>query len=92
MGGGRHLSMDGTSRATGDSHAQICERVGVKSPGRLGGDQRWSSLRRQLLDHPPMALRFCCTRDISSESGFVGLQQYLLLDIPVQTALDSFSA
>jgi hypothetical protein len=45
-GGGRQLSMDGTSRVTGDSHARICERLGVKSPGRLGGDQRWSSLPR----------------------------------------------
>jgi len=39
-GGGRQLSLDGTSRVTGDCHARICERLGVKSPGRLGGDQR----------------------------------------------------
>ena len=32
-GGGRQLSMDGTSRVTGDSHARICERLGVKIPG-----------------------------------------------------------
>ena len=32
-GGGRQLSMDGTSRVTGDSHARFCERLGVKSPG-----------------------------------------------------------
>ena len=32
-GGGRQLSMDGTSRVTGDSHARICERLGVKFPG-----------------------------------------------------------
>jgi len=32
-GGGRQLSLDGTSRVTGDSHARICERLGVKLPG-----------------------------------------------------------
>src|SRR5215472_15215085 len=32
-GGGRQLSLDGTSRVTGDCHARICERLGVKSPG-----------------------------------------------------------
>ena len=32
-GGGRQLSMDGTSRVTGDSHGRICERLGVKIPG-----------------------------------------------------------
>jgi hypothetical protein len=32
-GGGRQLSMDGTSRVTGDSHARFCERLGVKFPG-----------------------------------------------------------
>jgi len=31
-GGGRQLSLDGTSRVTGDSHARICERLGVKIP------------------------------------------------------------
>jgi len=32
-GGGRQLSMDGTSRVTEDSHARFCERLGVKLPG-----------------------------------------------------------
>jgi hypothetical protein len=32
-GGGRQLSMDGTSRVTGDIHARICERLGVQIPG-----------------------------------------------------------
>jgi len=32
-GGGRQLSVDGTSRVTGDCHARICERLGVKFPG-----------------------------------------------------------
>src|ERR1017187_9933272 len=32
-GGGRQLSLDGTSRVTGDSHARFCERLGVKFPG-----------------------------------------------------------
>src|SRR5262245_21056054 len=32
-GGGRQLSMDGTSRVTGDSHARFCERLGVRFPG-----------------------------------------------------------
>ena len=31
--GGRQLSMDGTSRVTGDCHARFCERLGVKFPG-----------------------------------------------------------
>ena len=31
-GGGRQLSMDGTSRVTGDSHARFCERLGVQFP------------------------------------------------------------
>ena len=31
-GGGRQLSMDGTSRVTGDCHARFCERLGVKFP------------------------------------------------------------
>ena len=31
--GKRQLSRDGTSRVTGDSHARICERLGVKFPG-----------------------------------------------------------
>jgi transposase InsO family protein len=44
-GGGR-LSMDGTSRVTGDSHARICERLGVKPPGRLGGSGQPLSLPR----------------------------------------------
>jgi hypothetical protein len=39
-GGGRQPSLDGTSRVTGDSHARICERLGLNSPGRLGSDQR----------------------------------------------------
>src|ERR1700756_5039275 len=47
-GGGRQLSMDGTSRVTGDSHARICERLGVKIPGATRRDQRWSSLPRQV--------------------------------------------
>jgi hypothetical protein len=33
VAGGRQLSMDGTSRVTGDSHARFCERLGVKFPG-----------------------------------------------------------
>src|SRR6266853_4214645 len=32
-GGGRQLSLDGTSRVTGDCHARFCERLGVKFPG-----------------------------------------------------------
>src|ERR1700722_15675549 len=32
-GGGRQLSMDGTSRVTGDCHARFGERLGVKFPG-----------------------------------------------------------
>ena len=32
-GGGRQLSMDGTSRVTGDCHARFCERLGVRFPG-----------------------------------------------------------
>src|SRR5262252_8824167 len=32
-GGGRQLSLDGTSRVTGDCQARICERLGVKLPG-----------------------------------------------------------
>ena len=32
-GRGRQLSMDGTSRVTGDSHARFCERLGVRFPG-----------------------------------------------------------
>ena len=30
-GGGRQLSMDSTSRMTGDSHARICERLEYQS-------------------------------------------------------------
>jgi len=33
VAGGRQLSMDGTSRVTGDSHARFCERLGGKFPG-----------------------------------------------------------
>ena len=33
LGGGRQLSMDGTSRVTGDCHARFCESLGVKFPG-----------------------------------------------------------
>jgi hypothetical protein len=40
-GGGRQLSMDGTSRVTGDSHARFCERLGVKFPGPT---RRWSAM------------------------------------------------
>ena len=32
-GGGRQLSMNGTSRATGDSQERFCERLGVKLTG-----------------------------------------------------------
>jgi hypothetical protein len=32
-GGGRQPSLNGTSRVTGDCHARICERLGVKIPG-----------------------------------------------------------
>jgi hypothetical protein len=32
-GGGRQLSMDGTSRVTGDRHARFREGLGVKFPG-----------------------------------------------------------
>src|SRR5258708_27561808 len=39
-GGGRQLSMDGTSRVTGDSHARFCERLGVKFPGPTR--RRWA--------------------------------------------------
>jgi hypothetical protein len=31
-GGGRQLSMGGTSRVTGDGHARFRERLGVKFP------------------------------------------------------------
>jgi len=46
-GGGRQLSMDGTSRVTGDSHARFCERLGVKFPGatRLPGCNQWGRPR-----------------------------------------------
>ena len=36
-GGGRQLSMDDTSRVTGDSHARFCERLGVKFLGADSG-------------------------------------------------------
>ena len=32
-GGGRQPSRNGTSHVTGDCHARICERLGVKIPG-----------------------------------------------------------
>ena len=41
-GGGRQLSMDGTSRVTGDSHARFCERLGVKFPGPTR--RRWATI------------------------------------------------
>src|SRR5215831_18449615 len=44
-GGGRQLSMDGTSRVTGDSHARFCERLGVRFPGPTRRDQQWSPYR-----------------------------------------------
>ena len=43
MTGGRQLSVDGTSRVTGDGQARFCEGLGVKFPGatrpwgQLGG-------------------------------------------------------
>ena len=37
-GGGRRLSLDGTSRLTGDCHARFCERLGVKFPVKT----RWA--------------------------------------------------
>ena len=40
-GGGRQLSKDGTSRVTGDGHARICERLGVKFPGATR--RRWAT-------------------------------------------------
>jgi len=40
-GGGRQLSMDGTSRVTGDCHARFCERLGVRFPGAT---RRWSAM------------------------------------------------
>jgi hypothetical protein len=43
-GGERQLSMDGTSRVTGDSHARFCERLGVKFPG--------ATRRRSVTDVP----------------------------------------
>jgi len=33
MTGERQLSMDGTSRVTGDGQARFCEGLGVKFPG-----------------------------------------------------------
>ena len=36
MTGGRQLSVDGTSRVTGDGQARFRECLGVKSPGLLG--------------------------------------------------------
>ena len=35
--GGRQPSLNGTSRVTGDCHARICERLGVKIPGATRG-------------------------------------------------------
>jgi hypothetical protein len=32
-GGGRQLSMDGTSRVNREVYARFCERLGVKLPG-----------------------------------------------------------
>ena len=32
-GGGRRLSVDGTSRVIGDNHARFYERLGVQFPG-----------------------------------------------------------
>ncbi len=40
-GGGRQLSMNGTSRVTGDCHARFCERLGVKFPGPT---RRWLAM------------------------------------------------
>jgi hypothetical protein len=56
-GGGRQLSMDGTSRVNREVYARFCERLGVKCPGRLGGEQRWSALLRQVPDQPPAGWR-----------------------------------
>jgi hypothetical protein len=48
-GGGRQLSMDGTSRVTGDYHARFCERLGVKFPGAT---RRAMGNRRSYHDRP----------------------------------------
>ena len=37
-GGGRQLSLDGTSRVTGDGHARFREGLGVKFPGATRPD------------------------------------------------------
>jgi hypothetical protein len=47
MTGGRQLSVDGTSRVTGDGQARFREGLGVKFPGatRPGpGRPKWKSL------------------------------------------------
>ena len=46
-GGGRQLSMNGTSRVSREAQARICERLGVRFPGARLGPQ-WQ--RRRSLD------------------------------------------
>src|ERR1017187_5354614 len=57
-GGGRQLSVDGTSRVTGDCDARFCERLGVKFPGatrrcRATGIPTATALPRQTLFQQP---------------------------------------
>ena len=56
-GGGRQLSMDGTSRVSREAHARFCERLGVQFPGAT---RLVSRTRRQAR---------CCARDEGRSFG-----------------------
>src|ERR1700716_3296168 len=65
MTGGRQLSVDGTSRVTGDGQARFCESLGAKFPGAT----RLVSRRTRFLWRRP-----CCTRDEGRSFG-AGFQE-----------------
>src|SRR5271169_7214439 len=62
---GRQLSVDGTSRVTGDGQARFCEGLGVKFPGAT----RLVSRRTRFFWSTP-----CCTRDEGRSFG-AGFQE-----------------
>ena len=75
-GGGRQLSLDGTSRVTGDSHARICERLGVRLPGATrprGETPRGYSTVRQVPRRNPDLWKRWCRRKPRGSSGVQSL-------------------
>src|SRR5712692_9592438 len=78
-GGRRQLARGGTSRVTGDSHARICESLGVKFPGPTRPKGRVVKGEFQPFDPHNTRLFFAPTaRALRRGEGYAGVYEVVL--------------